>query len=71
MIVEVEVEEKEINSNISMLYVCMYTCCCCGWPCIVYLCVLSTHLASVLVANSCTTDLYNRLTVSASAAGLS
>ena len=51
MIVEVEVEEKEINSNISMLYVC--TCCCCGWLCIVYLCVLSTRLASVLVANNC------------------
>ena len=51
MIVEVEVEEKEINSNISMLYVC--TCCCCGWLCIVYLCVLSTRLGSVLVANNC------------------
>ena len=68
MIVEVEVEEKEINSNISMLYVC--TCCCCGWLCIVYLCVLSTRLASLSWLPTIATDLYNRLTVSASAAGV-
>jgi hypothetical protein len=65
----VEVEEKEINSNISMLYVHVHVVVVGG--CVLCTCACCLHVWSLSWLPTIATDLYNRLTVSASAAGLS